>query len=313
MINLRTVSKPQHGSQEWLTLRWKDENGLARISASNAACVHGENPYKTKAEFAKELMQPSAPTPSEPTPDMERGNRLEPVLLRWYADMNEVEIHIPEVMYVADRLIATLDGWSNNTPVEVKTTRKRWANELPRHWYWQGVQQAICTGRNKIIWVIFDSELNMHVYEQTISSDEMITHIVACKEFLEHVDQGQFPPGSDITIDLASDMWPTSKDVSIDLDESAREVLQEIVEVRAQIAALESFEKTLRGAVGMLLGEASVGMLDGKPVVEWKTVGRNTFDTKAFEKAHPALASKFMKRQEYRVMKFPKQKGNGSV
>lgn len=313
MTNLRTIPKPKHGSSEWLAVRWRDEDGLARISASNAACVHGENPYKTKAEFAKELMQGEAPAAVEPTPDMERGNRLEPVLLQWYADMSGVEVVAPEVMYVADRLIATLDGWSDNTPVEVKTTRKRWTGELPRHWYWQGVQQAICTGRNKVIWVVFDSDLNMHIYEQVVTSDEMTVHLMACKEFFSYIDEGNFPPGSDINIDLVNEMWPTSKDVSVELSESAREVIDAIVEVRSQIAEMEAFEKTLRGAIGMLLGEASVGMLDGRTAVEWKTVGRNVFDNKAFEKAHPALASKFVKRQEYRMMKFPKQKGKDNV
>lgn len=315
MISLQTIPKPVHGSKEWLAVRWKDETGLARISASNASCVHGENPYKTKAEFATELMQPNPPAPIDPTADMERGNRLEPVLLKWYGDMQGVDVVTPDVMYVAaePRLIATLDGWADNTPVEVKTTRKRWNAELPRHWYWQGVQQAICCGRNKVIWVVFDGDLNMHVHEQVVTSDEMQIHLAACAEFLEFIDNGIFPPGSDVNIDVASSIFPTSKDVSIELSESAREVLKEIVEVRAQIASLEDFEKSLRGAIGMLLGDAAVGMLDGKPVVEWKTVGRNSFDTKAFEKAHPALASKFMKRQEYRMMKFPKQKGMENV
>ena len=47
-----TFNKPRHGSAEWLAVRWRDENGLARISASNAAAAHNEHQYTSATQLA---------------------------------------------------------------------------------------------------------------------------------------------------------------------------------------------------------------------------------------------------------------------
>jgi hypothetical protein len=39
------INKPTHGTEEWLAVRWRNEYGDARISASVAAAVHDEHPY----------------------------------------------------------------------------------------------------------------------------------------------------------------------------------------------------------------------------------------------------------------------------
>lgn len=301
----RTIPKPTHGSDEWLRVRWQDEEGKARISASNASCVHNENPYKTKAAFAVELMTP--PSAAETTPDMERGNRLEPVLINWYNDMTNSEVVTPDVMYVVGRLIATLDGVDKDgIPVEVKTTRKKWTGQLPRHWYWQGVQQAICKDTNKVIWVVFDSDLNMHFHEQIVTSDEKAIHINACDEFLGHIDDGTIPPDAPVDYETAATLYPTAIYPVVELPLEAQPIIDDLARTRRLMSELEANEKKLKGELGMLLGDCEAGTLNGNVVVEWKDVSRTTFDNKGFKEAHPALASKFMKTQTYRMMKFPK-------
>ena len=126
-----TFPKPTHGSQEWLNVRWKDEDGLSRISASVAAALHGQHPYTSMADLAVELLSPEPPTPSETNAAMDRGNRLEPVLVQWFADLEKVEVKTPEEMYAFEsedgklRLIATLDGITpDGIPVEIKTSNK---------------------------------------------------------------------------------------------------------------------------------------------------------------------------------------------
>ena len=39
--NRYRITKPEHGSQDWLNIRFMDENGDKRISASAAAAIYG--------------------------------------------------------------------------------------------------------------------------------------------------------------------------------------------------------------------------------------------------------------------------------
>ena len=57
------ITKPEHGSEHWLAVRWCDEDGMARISASVAGAVHGENKYTSAADLAMELLSDTPPTP----------------------------------------------------------------------------------------------------------------------------------------------------------------------------------------------------------------------------------------------------------
>ena len=176
-MSISTINKPPHGSQEWLNVRWRNENNQARISASVAAVVHGEHKYKSIADLAMELLNDNPPTPTETNEAMERGNRLEPTLVAWVGDLLKVKVETPNVMYAYEtpgiRLIATLDGITpDNIPIEVKTTRKIWTGVLNREWYWQGVHQAICVGSDSVEWGILDGNLEFHRYTQIISSED---------------------------------------------------------------------------------------------------------------------------------------------
>jgi len=75
-----TIDKPKHGSQDWLNARWRNDEGLARISASVAAAVYDKHNYTTGGDLAVELLAERAPEPKEQNAAMDRGNRLEPFI-----------------------------------------------------------------------------------------------------------------------------------------------------------------------------------------------------------------------------------------
>ena len=310
MDNYYTVDKPEHGSQEWLRVRWKNKDGLARISASVAAAVHNEHNYMSRADLCVELLAEEAPTPKEANMAMERGNRLEPTLLKWFADLEGINVATPSKMYAfetedkAVRLIATLDGITEQgVPVEVKTTRKMWDGTLPRMWYWQGVQQAICTESDRVEWAIFDSSQELHRYTQHVSSDEKAVHLNACRQFLQAIDMGEIPDDIIINLKHAEQLNPDVKTKSVELPNGSGILFQQLARIKEMIAALEKEESELKAQVGMYLGDAEEGTLEDKKVVSWKSQKRETFDTKRFESEHPALASKFRKVTTFRVMR----------
>ena len=308
MERFTTIPKPEHGSVEWLAARWKDSEGRALISASVAAAIHDEHNYTTSGDLAAELLAPEAPQPKEANQAMQRGTRMEPFIRAWAQDEYGMQITEPVVMYKYDdegvRLIATLDGINEElVPVEIKTTAKRWDGQLPRQWYWQGVQQAICANAAAVEWVIFDSSMQMHRYTQKVSSDEKRVHIDACREFLRDIDAGIVPFGAQIKGEHAQQMHPESDGSVAVLDSNGAEIVSELSSVRAHIKGLEEIESELKGRVGMLLGDAERGVFDGKEIVTWKNLKRTVFDTKRFEKEHPALAEKFRKETTTRVMR----------
>ena len=147
------VQKPLHGSMEWLMLRHRDDSGWVRVSASEAAAVHGEHRFKTKYGLAAEKLLPE-PVPTETTRAMQRGNWLEEAVIGWLGQDIGQKICTPEVMYTFDDkgacMIATLDGYvgeEQSAPksiVEIKTYNREFDpygdcgegyGPLPAYWH----------------------------------------------------------------------------------------------------------------------------------------------------------------------------------
>jgi predicted phage-related endonuclease len=303
-----TINKPQHGSKEWLEVRWRDHNGLSRIAASSAAAVHGEHEYMTAGDLATELLAEEAPQPKQANAAMERGNRLEPVLIQWTADLEEIVLNTPDIMYCFEngdaRMIATLDAISaDGMPFEIKTTKKRWDGVLPRQWYWQGVQQSICVGTNQIEWRIFDSDLELHQYTQIITSDEQQIHISAVDEFLNLIEQGLVPEVAKLSYDNVSNLYNKSSEMQTMLPPSAMEVINQLEKTKEAKKKLEEVESDLKAELGLMMKNSEEGILNGDIVVTWKTQTRNVFDSTRFDKEHPALSKKYRKDTSFRVLK----------
>lgn len=307
------IEKPEHGSAEWLRIRWADKQGNRRISASVAAAVHGEGKYTSAADLASELLADNPPEPLPPTKDMERGNRMEPMLIQWAADMEGITLTTPDVMYVYEdgpcRMIATLDAIDpNGIPYEVKSTRKRWDGKLPRHWHWQGVQQAICAGSTSVEWIIFDGDMDLIRHTQFISSDDMELHKQRVREFLSAIDNGNLPDMVTLEYSMLEKMYPDSQPKSIELTQDQANVVSQLITVQEMIKGLEDQESKLKAEIGAVLQDAEHASYNGEAMVSWKTVKRTSLDTKALEAAHPALIEKFRKSSQYRVMKTIRRK-----
>jgi len=306
-----TILKPEHGSQEWLAVRWRDEHGRARISASACAAVHGEHEFVSAADLASELLAANAPQPKEQNAAMERGNRLEPTLIKWASDREGVSFVTPDWMYVYEedgvRLIATIDAIANpDDPdqriMEVKTTKRRWDGNLPRYWYWQGVQQAICAKVNSITWAVFDATLSLHLHVQEVSEEEKTAHIQAVQDFCWWLSVGEPNPEWPVSYNDVVAMYPEANPKSVDLTSNSH-LFSELADIQFQIKELQSIEAELKGKIGALLGDAEVGTVTGATVVTWKNQSRSSFDIKAFGSDHPDLLAKYTKSSTFRVLR----------
>ena len=310
-MKISKISKPTHGSTEWLAVRWKDENGLARISASVAAAVHGSHPYVKSADLVTELIASEPPQPKEQNQAMRRGNLLEGPIRNWSAEVLGYELTEPDEMYVYEedgvRLIATIDAISNDGVVhEIKTRKKRWDNKLPEMWYWQGVQQAICTGTDKVIWCIFDSDMDLKFHTQNVTSDEKRVHIEACRRFLSYVDMGMYPDDVRPSYDNVKELYKDSKDTQANLPKEVMGLIELMQKTNDHIKSLTDTAGEMQAEICRLMGEAQNAVVDGILVATWRPVARNAFDQKKFEKDHPALYEKYKKTTTYRQFKLVK-------
>jgi len=311
---LTQINKPEHGSQAWLDVRWKNDNGEARVAASAAAAIHGQHPFITVTDLAVELLSDTPPQPKEANSAMLRGTTLEAPIREWAAKLLGHPLSEPDILYCYDepgvRLIATIDSMSADGRVfEQKTTNKIWRGELPDYWYWQGVQQAVCTGVNEITWVVFDSTLDLHFHIQAVSSDEKRAHIEACRQFLASIDMGIMPDDAVLEYrhvqEIHSNAEPSKE---IELPMSALATLEHYLAVKEQREQAEKTEDLLKAELCNVMGDAEYGLIQDQLVCSWKSSTRESFDSKAFKAAHPALFEKFKKTATVRTFRVAKEK-----
>lgn len=312
-----TIPKPVHGSLEWLQARHRSDDGRPIISASEAAACHGEHRFTTKYQLGVNKLQ-AEPVVTETTAAMERGNRLEPVLIEWVADLLGVALVSPDVMYRYDAdgilMSATLDAIAGNPSdpelvVEIKTYNRVFDptadlegyGPLPAYWYWQGVQQAMCAGVDSIVWGVFDSQLKLHLYNQEVSSYARLAHKDAVYQFLEVIRHGDVPGDWAQTYEDVKHI-PAAPGETADLAD-VRQQIAELAEVQTEMKTLKAREDHLRAVICAELGTATVGLIDGNEVVTWKAQVRKSFDTKRFEAEHPELAAEYQTETAFRVLR----------
>lgn len=299
---MQQIPKPPHGSVEWLRARWADENGNRRVSASDAACIYDLHPYKTREQYAAELMAAQPPKPAAPNEAMDRGNRLEPVMIDWVADKIGKQVVTPEVLFEHNRMIATLDGMTDDGDiVEIKTYNKQWTGKLPNHWRIQGIQQAICAGRDRVIWGIFDNSLSLHIYVQEITSDESAEHMAAVNKWLENIDLDMAPEGVAWSYASITDRYPEPTQKSIEVGPKGKEILDRLRHVKSESKSYAELEDQLKAEFCELMEGAEQATIDGNVVATWKQQSRSSFDSKAFKAENPDLAKQYTKTINIRI------------
>lgn len=302
---------PKRDRAEWLVDRWINANGEKRIAASSAAAVHGQHQYVSMADLAVELLSETPPQPKETNSAMDRGIRLEPPIRAWAADVIGKPLHEPKELFCYEepgvRLVATIDSMTEDGKVyEQKTINKTWRGELSDHWYWQGVQQAICCDVDEINWVIFDSTLDLTFYKQKVTSDEKRIHIDACRNFLAFIDMGIMPDDVVLEYEHVARRYPEGKggtENSKELGQEALVLMERYLLAKEQVKQAEMAESLAKAELCDMLGDSEYGLIQDQLVCTWKTSARTTFDTKKFEAEHPALAAKYKKQSTYRTFR----------
>jgi predicted phage-related endonuclease len=289
-VNTRsTVPKPED-RDEWLAVR------RPYFNASYAAALFDEHPYVTAGDVAtikltgKEQAQTRA---------MDRGRRLEDVIAKWWADEQGCEVYEPNKLYIAGRVMATVDrlvddgGAEPLMPVEIKTANIIAPEPLP---YWVIQCQAImlCTGARALALVWFDSTMDLR--SRMLAADEITQEAIAdgAERFMAAIDLGMVPDWVGLSYANQLDLHPEARVPPVALDDAGFNAVMALRFVKSQRLAAEREEERIKAEIAGLLGEAEAGTFGGKEIVRWSNVkGRRDLDAKRLAAEHPDVAASY--------------------
>lgn len=284
-----TIAKPEDRG-DWLYARHPFYN------ASDAGCLYGVNPWRNLADVAVEKLRPE-PHDEGTNAAMDRGNRLEPVLLEWFAHTNGVTVITPDVLYAEGRLLATLDGiivGNDDEWIEAKTTRQVWSSP-PEHVYWQVVAQATASGRSvcHVVWI--DADMEFKVQRIVPEPDHVEDVKRRAEAFMDFIALGMMPEGVEMTADHLARLYPSPiVGVYADVDDDGLQAIVAWEQARQVRLAAEKAEKDAKDAAARLIGEAEGARYDGRLVATWKAnKASDRPDWKALEADHPALVQTY--------------------
>jgi len=293
---MELIAKPEHGSQEWLAVRKQDKHGRIRFGASEAPTLMDVNPYATIADLAIDKWSPAEV--SEPNDAMVRGNVLEPALVTHAATLLGQPVITPDVMYSVGRLIATLDGITDDGRiiVECKTTTSYSSDdEIPAAYYWQAIAQLACVPKaESVLVVVLDKRMRLGTW--TVQRNDDIDRLFDRADYVgEYLDRREFPPDAVMQERHVLAAHPQSEG-SVELGSAGLHLLNVWRAAKEARSLAEKEEQDARDKLVAMLGAAEIGCWEGAPVVSYKTrKGTTTVDWKAVARDHGDLLDKYRK------------------
>lgn len=297
------IPKPTHGSLEWLQLRHK-HNKQTIVGASEVSVIIGVNHYKNIIDLAIEKLQP--PQVREQNQAMKRGTYLEQGLLDYAAAELGININTPDVMYLNNRIISTLDGINdNNTQVFEAKTTTAWlsGDDVLPEWYWQAQAQMFCTGVSTVTFIVLDRQLRISMFDVHYNAEDVAHMEAQVNQFCQSIDAGVLPDDVPLTTEQVTALHPTPDAGEIEIGAAGLELLQRWQSAKEMLKQYEQEEQQLKDALANLLRDHDTGTIDGHKVITFKAQSTTRFDQKAFAEAHADLAKQYQKQSSFRVMR----------
>lgn len=294
-MSVTEIARPAE-RDEWLRLR----HGFA--NASDAGVYMGEHPFKDLADLTVEKLAENPPDITNRA--MERGNRLEAAIGNWWADEHGLEVYEPEVMYVAGRILATLDRrivGNDREALEIKSTTKR-VDEPEPYWIWQVQAQMLCADLDRVHIAALDGTMDLKSF--VVERDDVaIGRLIQQVETVwGYFDLGMVPEGVDLRSEHVAAIHPDPEPGSV-VEVTDLSVVDAWMEAKDRLSEAEKAEKQARDALCVLIGDAEVVAYQGTPLVTWKGAARKSIDTKALLADHPELAGKYERVTAYRTLR----------
>lgn len=285
----------------------------AGIGGSDVPAILGIDRFRTPLRVYLEKtgeIDPAAERPSDPAL---WGSRLEPLVAAHFRRERNARLRIlravlqstrwPFMQANLDRAIdeATIGGKRRkNGILEVKVRfshYENWTDAPPDSVLAQVHHYLAVTGWE---WAVVAAVVGGRYIEYVVERDDDIVHWLAEIEaaFWWRVVH-RIPPepdGSKSTTEFIRSRFSQAiQDKTIELP--ADTAIQALKDYWQAKAAAEEAEERLAAAenrLKLLMGDAEVGLLDGRPAIKWPNVRNTVFDREAFQQAYPGVYEQFI-------------------
>lgn len=292
--------------------------GRDHIGASEVGAVLGASPYATPMEvWSRKVGLADEFKGNKAT---ERGQFMEPAILRWTATRMEAEavcpgipleepsIAHPDFPHMACHPDGALRVGGEEMLVEIKTARyddgwgEEGSDEIPLHYLAQVQVQMFCTGYDKCVVAAFittKDELRLYFVKADPETQLNIAQRVEAW-YQRHVVKKIAPEvdGSDASKAYLLSQHPQERAPLRQASEDEAAMIARLVEIRAQMKALEDERDTVQNMICKCIGD-SEGVQSAGIKMTWKlTAGRESIDSKKLKAEHPEVYAAVTKHGE---------------
>jgi putative phage-type endonuclease len=264
---------------EWL--EWRKQG----VGASDVAGIVGLSKWSSPMSV---YLDKTSDVDDSSTEAMAWGLRLENAILDAYFETTGVEVTARQLMVehpVWDHHRATLDGLTNDRIVEAKNTSQWSWDEIPDHYRIQGQWQMHCASMDRVDFAVLHGGNRLAIYSDVRDDDLIAELIVRVNQFWDdYVIPRRLPPvdESAATHQALKHAW-ASTEGAVSLSEQAVEALKRRKDLKAVVKALEADIAACESVVYAELGEHETGLVDGEPLVTWKSTTVPEATRKAYE------------------------------
>ena len=258
--------------------RIKRKNG---IGASDSAIIMGYSSYKTPYQLYLEKTD-TVSSEDEETELQYWGNALEPIIIKRFAEKNNVVVTFPDTIYHPKYpfIFANLDGWieSEQAVVEAKCAnsyqRKEWdpntSDGIPLNYLIQIAKQvAVTNAKRGYCAVLFGgNEFMQFVYERDMALEELI--INSDVEFWRCVENRIEPEPINTNDCRLKYRTPHPDRIAISTYKT-QTALSKLIDIKQQLKRVSQDEDNLKMQIMSHIGNAEYLMgQDGEILVTWK-------------------------------------------
>jgi len=307
MTTTQLIDKPTHGTLEWLGKRHRFD-GHCIVGASEVGIIMGASDYETITDLAVRKLLP--PVVSEPNDAMTRGNVLEPALVGYAQEQLQIELVVPNVMYLNGSVISTLDARGVDPRADViveAKTNNRWAlgMDVPSSWWWQAQAQMHCTETEAVNFVVLDKHMRLGMQTVERNNDGIAQMLERVELFCSAIDKEELPDDTALTAPQVALLY-TKPEGAVELPREAFALIEEWDAVKQALKGYEEQEKAIKDSLANLLRGAEFGTIDDRRVLSYKAQSTSRIDTKALALAHPDIASAYTTASTFRVLRVTK-------
>lgn len=287
-----------------MTSGWPFAKG---IGGSDAAAIMGMDPYRSPLDVY--LDKTGQLPPAEDNPKMKAGRMMEEVIAQMWADEtggtirrdNKIRQH-PELPYILGNIDRTVVNdfrglgileCKNTTSLRLNHAQAGGHDCIPAHRI-QVLHYMLVTGATwaEIAYLVDGWEL----VRVPVARDETAIGILLTAEILfwqNHVEKG-IPPEAKTVADIVM-LFPrseTGKTVEATIEIAMQ--LNQLREIKQQIAALEKEEESLAEGIKIFMADAEILTGNGEALATWKSAkDALTFDRKKFQAENPGLYAQY--------------------